>query len=383
MRGRDTDEAHRASSPLELLVDLTFVVAVSQVAAELAERIATGHAAESIGTYLMVFFAIWWAWMNFTWFASAYDTDDVPYRLLTVVQMVGVLVLAAGVPAAFEHADYLAVTLGYLIMRIGLVTQWIRAGIEDPPGRRTAFRYAAGISIVQAGWVLRLLLPPEWGVASFVVLAALDLSVPIWAERSGWTHWHPHHIAERYGLFVIILLGESVLASTNGVRLALQATGLSAQIVLVALSGLVVLVGVWWLYYLAPTGDGLALHRSRSFYWGYGHWPLFAAIAAIGAALEVVVAAAGGRPEGADRLSLGLSVAIPVAVVLVLIWALFTPLVGAAGAPWWVLVPASALIVAVPFVIPDLTAVVAVIAGLVALAVVGSVAATRRHSAVA
>ena len=50
----------------------------------------------------MVFFAIWWAWMNFTWFASAYDTDDAPYRVLTLVQMAGVLVLAAGVPTAFD-----------------------------------------------------------------------------------------------------------------------------------------------------------------------------------------------------------------------------------------------------------------------------------------
>ena len=49
----------------------------------------------------MVFFAIWWAWMNFTWFASAYDNDDVPYRLLTFVQIAGVLILAAGVAAAF------------------------------------------------------------------------------------------------------------------------------------------------------------------------------------------------------------------------------------------------------------------------------------------
>ena len=69
--------------------------------------------------FLQVFFAIWWAWMNFTWFASSYDTDDVAYRLLTLVQMAGVLVLAAGVPAAAEHSDYRAVTLGYLIMRIG------------------------------------------------------------------------------------------------------------------------------------------------------------------------------------------------------------------------------------------------------------------------
>ena len=105
MRRRDPDEQHRASTPLELLFDLTFVVAVAQVAAELAHGIADDHARpSSLLSYLMVFFAIWWAWMNFTWFASAYDTDDVPYRLLTLVQMAGVLVFAAGIHAAFDDA---------------------------------------------------------------------------------------------------------------------------------------------------------------------------------------------------------------------------------------------------------------------------------------
>src|SRR5215211_4887679 len=121
MRPRATDEPHRASSPLELLFDLTFVVAVASITAQLAHGIAAGHALEEVTPFLQVFFAIWWAWMNFTWFASSYDTDDVPYRLLTMVQMAGVLVLAAGVPSAFEESDFRAVTLGYLVMRIGLV----------------------------------------------------------------------------------------------------------------------------------------------------------------------------------------------------------------------------------------------------------------------
>ena len=108
LAGRDPDEPHRASTPLELLFDLSFVVGVATVAAELAHGVAEDHVAASIGHYLMVFFAIWWAWMNFSWFASAYDTDDVVYRLLTLVQIAGVLVLAAGVPAAFEHNDFTA-----------------------------------------------------------------------------------------------------------------------------------------------------------------------------------------------------------------------------------------------------------------------------------
>ncbi len=113
--------------------------------------------------------------MNFTWFASSYDTDDVAYRLLTMVQMAGVLVLAAGVPAAAGHSDYGIVTLGYFIMRIGLVAQWLRAGLEDRASRRTALRYAAGIAILQMGWVLRFflvetgILPSSFALPFFVV----------------------------------------------------------------------------------------------------------------------------------------------------------------------------------------------------------------------
>lgn len=94
----------RTATPLELLFDLTFVVAVALLASQLAQSIAKDHAAKGLLGYLMVFFAIW-AWMNVTWFASAtYGTDDVAYRLLlTMVQMRRVLVLAAGVPAAFER----------------------------------------------------------------------------------------------------------------------------------------------------------------------------------------------------------------------------------------------------------------------------------------
>ena len=243
MTARNTAESHRASSPLELLFDLVLVAAIAQVAAQLAHSIAEGHALETLGPYLMVFFAIWWAWMNFTWFASAYDTDDVPYRALVLVQMAGVLILAAGVPSAFSGVDggYTAVTIGYLLMRVGLVALWVRAGIQHPQGRATAFRYAAGISVVQAAWLLRLLLPDggPWWV--FIIIALADLSVPLWAERTGHTAWHPHHIAERYGLFTIIVLGESVLASTIGVQDALDGGGLSLDLIVIALTGLVLL----------------------------------------------------------------------------------------------------------------------------------------------
>jgi len=132
MLGRDRDEPGRASTPLELLFDLCFVVAVSSAANELHRFVADGHVGDGLIGYLTIFFAIWWAWMNFTWFASAYDTDDIRYRLLTFVQIAGVLVIAAGVPAAMDRQDFKAVTLGYVLLRLSMVVGRARAGQLRP-----------------------------------------------------------------------------------------------------------------------------------------------------------------------------------------------------------------------------------------------------------
>jgi low temperature requirement protein LtrA len=338
MTPREIDEPHRVSSQLELLFDLTFVIAVAAVTAQLAHRIAAAHALDGILPFLQVFFAIWWAWMNFTWFASSYDTDDVPYRLLTMVQMAGVLVLAAGVPAAADHDDWRAVTIGYVIMRIALVAQWVRAGVEDPASRRTAFRYAAGVALTQVGWIVRLVLLdtevlPSWTqFPVFLVMVVLELSVPWWAERTVRTNWHPHHIAERYGLFTIILLGESVLAAATGVEGALDGHGISGSFLTIAISALVLLFALWWLYFLEPAGEGLSNRRERSYFWGYSHYGIFAALAALGAGLEVAVEQSGHHLE-ASHLAVTYAVAIPVAVYLTLLWAVHAPLVDKAVIP--------------------------------------------------
>src|SRR3954465_5083967 len=120
LRPRDPGEQNRVAPPLELLTDLCFVVAVSQAAAELHHFVAEGEVAHGVVGYAMAFFAVWWTWLNFTWFASAYDNDDLAYRLLTVLQIIGSLVIAAGVPALFD-GNLTWTVLGYLIMRVALV----------------------------------------------------------------------------------------------------------------------------------------------------------------------------------------------------------------------------------------------------------------------
>ena len=328
-RGRDIHEAHRVSTPLELLFDLTFVVAIALAAAQLHHSLAEHHVGQALAQFAVGFFGIWWAWMNFTWFASAYDNDDVSFRVLTMAQMVGVLIFAVGLSAIAE-GDFRAVVTGYVVMRLALVVQWLRAAAGDPERRRTCQRYASGIAVLQVSWILRLACPPEWTWAVFVLLVVGELLVPVWAERAGATPWHAHHIAERYGLFVIITLGECVLGAANAISNVWRANASNPDLanwtpdlVMVGLGSMLLVLCLWWIYYLLPSGEALHHHRERAWTWGYAHFFVFAALAAMGAGLEVVAdTLAPGKVTPGDAAAPGyamLSVALPMTVFIVLI----------------------------------------------------------------
>ena len=186
LRPRDTDEEHRASTPLELFFDLCFVVAVAQAPTASSTSSPTATRRRRWSATGLVFFAIWWAWMNFTWFASAYDTDDVAYRLAAFVQIAGCCILAAGVPRAFEDQDFGVVTLGYAVMRLahgrpvaaGGRTTIPRAGAPTsgtPSGSRRAGRLGRSLAV-----------PDAWAWPTFFVLVVAELAYP--SGPSGRTH---------------------------------------------------------------------------------------------------------------------------------------------------------------------------------------------------
>ena len=347
MRARDPHEAHRAATPLELLFDLTFVVAVAAAVPELAHAVVDGHPGEGVVGYLLVFFGIWWAWMNFTWFASAFDCDDALYRVLTMVQMGGVLVLAAGVAPAFEAGDFTTAVAGYVLMRIALVAQWLRVARSVPEYRMNALRYAIPIAAVQLLWIARLALPQPVSIVTFIVLGIVELLIPVYADRRAPTPWHPHHIAERYGLFTIIVLGESVLAATNALLVAKSATGLSFELTVIAIAGLVLLFACWWLYFLESDAPRLAERRERAFVWGYGHFFVFAALAAVGAGIEATIEAS-AHEVAASSLLIGYSVAIPLAIFLASRYVLYVRIGGSHLARHDVIVGELAIVLAIP-----------------------------------
>lgn len=315
---RDPHEGKRAATPLELLFDLCFVVAIAQAASRLHHSVAEGHGGEGVVGFGLVFFAIWWAWMGFTWFASAFDTDDPLYRFKVFVQMVGVLILAAGVPRAFESQDFSLITYGYTIMRLGLVAQWLRAARTDPAVRRTALRYAGGIVVLQVGWLTLLALPGEMWIYGWLLLAPVELLVPWWAEKAGATTWHAHHIAERYGLLTIIVIGESVLAATVAIQSAIDLQAVPASLATIIVSAPIILFTMWWLYFSRP-GHALLTSTLNAFIWGYGHYFIFAAAAAVGAGLAVQVDHATGHAHLSPFWA-GQALAIPVATYLFSIW---------------------------------------------------------------
>jgi low temperature requirement protein LtrA len=332
MSSRDPDERHRSSSPLELFFDLTFVVAVAEAGSGLQRGLAGGQAESVLLGYALVFFAIWWAWMNFSWFASAYDTDDVGYRVAVLVQMVGVLIVAVGIPRALRDRDFAVMVTGYIVMRLAMVGLWLRAALAHKRGRTCALRYAIGIATVQVCWVLWVALVPHRAqLWVFLVLAAAELAVPIWAEAAGRTSWNPRHIAERYGLFTIIVLGEAVAAGAMAVQTALDSGARFAALATVVVGGSLTVFSMWWLYFDMPSEEivvavrqAFAERLNGAFAWGYGHYLIFASVAATGAGLAVAVDQV-THHSGLTKLEAGFTFTAPVCIYLTGVWALHAP----------------------------------------------------------
>jgi low temperature requirement protein LtrA len=336
MVGRDPTEAHRAATPLELLFDLTFVIAFGIASNELAHFLAEDHLAAGIGGFLFAVFAITWAWINFSWFASAYDTDDWVFRLLTMVQMVGVLILALGLPVMFDslehglHVDNGVMVLGYVVMRVPMVFQWARAARQDPGRRSACLAYIVTILVAQIGWVA-LLFAHTTILTTFTiagVLVLVELAGPVIAEtRYGGTPWHPRHIAERYSLMVIITLGEGLIGTmaTLTALVGPDGPGWSVDVALVGLAGTALIFGMWWTYFIVPSAEVLAARRERGFGWGYGHIPLFGAIVAVGAGLHAAAFFIEGESALGSVATLT-ATAIPTAIFIALLYWMFSSL---------------------------------------------------------
>lgn len=334
LSGRSPSEAHRSSTPLELLYDLTIVVAFGFASDELAHYLAEGRYITGIFGFIIVLFAVSWAWLNYSWLASAYDTDDWQFRLATMTQMVGVTALALGIEPVFASIDDggafdgVVLVAGYVVMRIAMIFLWWRVFRDDPARRPAARSYIATLITAQFAWVVFAVLELSIAAAliGFAVLAAVEMIGPAIAERAAQTPWHPHHIAERYGLLLIITLGEGIIGTVAAINTLVHSDhGWTVTAALLAFTGVGLTFACWWAYFAMPWGAMLERRRNpaAAFTFGYGHLVMFGAITAIGAGLHVAAYALEDKGEISD-VTVVSAVAIPLALFLATLYALFS-----------------------------------------------------------
>jgi low temperature requirement protein LtrA len=297
--------AHRLTKPvtwLELFFDLVFVAAVAQV----GEPLAHDFSLSGIVRYAFLFFLIWWAWLGHSMFNTRFLVDDPLQRLFTLVQIFATAVMAANARDALSSRDAAGFSAAYAVVRIVLVIQYLRAR-KVPGARVLAGLYASGYGIAAIFWVAAALAPASLRYALWSVALAIDIATPVLSAR--YTHKFPpdaEHLPERFGLFTIILLGDSVMSIMHGIES--QETW-APQAALSAFFGLCLTFMFWWCYF-DQSGVTREKHvRSRIHarsleIWQYVHLPLYLSLAVVGVGIERVIAAGGRAPLPSDAVIL-------------------------------------------------------------------------------
>lgn len=280
------DDEHRSTTSLELLYDLVFVVAIANLAHAFTHEFLHGKdILQLLTSYLFVFFAIWLPWTSYTWFASAYDTEDAQFKFVSFVQMVGVSVIAAGVDNAFKYDDFILMLIGYIILRIPQIILWLKVALDDKETRISSLKQAFGIFIIQIFWILVIIFYPNFYL--FLILALFELLIPHISKscliNNDDIKYNPVHIEERFGLLTIIVLGEMVLASVGAIEELYK--HFSIDILTSLIGSMILMFSMWWLYFDLSLADKLK-DQKVAFLWSVGHYFIFASVAVIGALLS-------------------------------------------------------------------------------------------------
>ena len=172
-------------------------------------------------------------------------------------------------------------------------------------------------------------LPVTTTFALFVPLIVFEMAGPFIAESKATTPWHPHHIAERYGLLVIITLGEVILGTVAALNVLVHGeAGWTVDAALLAVAGVGLTFGCWWMYFSVPWAEPLVRRPGRfsGFVFGYGHLAIFAPLAAMGGGVHVAAYALEGEAKIAATGTV-LSVVIPFAIFALAFYVVYSLLV--------------------------------------------------------
>jgi len=301
-------DAGRKVTWLELFFDLIFVAAVAQV----AEPLRHDYSLAEVVRFTPLFVLIWWAWAGHTFFSTRFATDDGVQRGLTFLQIFAVAAMAANAKDALDSRSSAGFAAAYAVVRLVLVAQYGRAR-RVKHARGLADRHIAGHGVAAALWLLSSLTPTPERFWIWIVAFAIDLGTPWLAlPHSIETPHDAAHLPERFNLFTLILLGESVVAVMQGMESQEDWTPAAA---LAAIAGMGIAFMICW-WYFAGAGareQRLRTHRDaiRFHLWSYAHFPLYLGIVVLGVGIQrIVTAASHYTVPNPERLMLATSAAI-------------------------------------------------------------------------
>ncbi len=275
---------------LELFFDLVFAAAVAQVALPLREDYSAG----GLLRFAILFVLIWWAWIGHALFSTRFDTDDGVQRGLTLLQMFGVAVMAANAGDALDSRSSAGFAAAYAAQRLVLVFQYFRARhiTEARPLTRI---YFWGHGLAASLWLASALVPAPARFVIWALAFAIDLGTPWFAVRHSIVlPPDAGHLPERFGLFTIILLGESVIAVMHGIE---HQETWNVPAATAAFSGMGIAFLLWWSYFHAAAAAAARHVRShrdavRLHVWSYAHLPLYIGLVAAFVGIQLVVSVA-------------------------------------------------------------------------------------------
>jgi low temperature requirement protein LtrA len=289
--------------PLELLFDLVFVFAFTEVTTVLSDN----PTWSGLGHGLLILAALWWAWASYAWLTNTLDADLDAVSGALLVAMAAMFIAALAVPDAFgRHGVVFGVA--FLIVNVMHLALYALGARDDRDLLAAILRIAptalAGATLIlAAGFVHGTLRPLLWLAALIVGFVA-----PLFSGSSGW-RVEPAHFVERHGLIVIIAIGESLIAIGLGAR----STKLDAGVIVAALLGLVVVTSFWLAYFdffpmrarqlLADRTGAQRIALARDVY-TYLHLPMVAGIILFAFALKVALAHVGAELDTIPALCL-------------------------------------------------------------------------------
>ena len=297
------DGAEHQVTPLELLFDLAFVFAFTQVTRLLVDDPTWGGVLRG----MLVLAALWMAWSGYAWLTSTIDVDDGGVRLAMLASMGAMLGAALAVPGAFAD-DAVLFACAYLLVRVLHLVLYSIVARGDPDLRGSLLRLAPTELLGASLLVVATFASEDARVLLWLAALAIDYFGPLVVGLgSGW-RIAPEHFAERHGLIVLIALGESVISLGLGAGLELI-----PKVLATAALGVVVVSALWWLYFDVAAifarsrlvqATGLEQVRLALTAYTYLHLPMVAGIVLFAFGLEEALHHVGDPLGGVHAVAL-------------------------------------------------------------------------------